>query len=150
MFADLGLEVSNWLALITDLVINVGLLQYSPYRGCVSPSQSGSSVDPLLVTRLGAVGAVAPAPILPAVAPATLTTLWQYSWPANPFQNEWTDNFKNMISLQLQPPMSNTAFLRYTRYFNMMQYIAIFSRYFSDIKLVKNMRKFLQNLSWER
>ena len=37
-----------------------------------------------------------------------------------------------------------------SRYFNMMQYIAIFSRYFPGFKLVKNMRNFLQNLSWER
>ena len=36
-----------------------------------------------------------------------------------------------------------------SRYFNMMQYIAIFSRYFPGVKLVKKMCNFLQMLSWE-
>ena len=33
---------------------------------------------------------------------------------------------------------------------SMMQYIVIFSQYFLSVRLVKNVRYFLQNLSWER
>ena len=40
-------------------------------------------------------------------------------------------------------------FLRYAGYLNMMQYFAIFSRYLRNLKLFKNVRNFVQNLSWK-
>ena len=64
--------------MITDLVINVGFVTIFPLQRMRLLLLPPLNLDhPLLVTRLGAVGAVAPAPILPAVAPATLTTLEQ-------------------------------------------------------------------------
>ena len=62
-----------------------------------------------------------------------------------PRSSLWKTSFLVGIALN-----THEQYCFFLRYFNMIQYIAIFSRYFPEIKLVKNMRNYPHNLSRER